>query len=195
MSAAVPGIMLGYGYVDGKKGYRVYVPTTRKVITSYDVTFNTLAASLHERRSAEPHLVASTAQTAQMLEELQDPTLHQTQQDYLAAPTTMITPASTLGLGDRGVTQNQNIQVENSNRPAPADHRLVAHNHRIDPQLGDVTTPQHVDEDEDESETLKPGPGYVFLPDDDPFFNAPGIHAVAAAARHASFPAAARRVA
>ena len=180
VSAAVPGIMLGYGYVDGKKGYRVYVPTTRKVITSYDVTFNTLAASLHERRSAEPHLVASTAQTAQMLEELQDPTLHQTQQDYLAAPTTMITPASTLGLGDRGVTQNQNIRVENSNRPAPADHRLVAHNHRVDPQLGDVTTPQHVDEDEDESETLKPGPGYVFLPDDDPFFNAPGIHAVAA---------------
>ena len=35
--AGVPGIFLGYGYVNGKKGYRVKVNNTNKVITSKDI--------------------------------------------------------------------------------------------------------------------------------------------------------------
>jgi hypothetical protein len=69
VAATVPGIMVGYGYVEGKKGYRVYVPSTRKVITAYNVTFNSLSASLHERKLSNTHLVASSDETAAMLDE------------------------------------------------------------------------------------------------------------------------------
>jgi transposase InsO family protein len=55
--SAVPGISTGYGYVDGKKGYRVWVPSLRRVVTSFDVVFNDLTSSIHTRSSTFPDLV------------------------------------------------------------------------------------------------------------------------------------------
>ena len=160
VSAAIPGIMVGYGYVDGKKGYRVYVPTTRKVITSYDVTFNTLSASLQERRAAQPHLVTTPSDIANMLEELQDLTLFQTEQDYLEAPTTTVASAREPELTDKGGTSNT---ISRSVHPASAA-----------PSEQEVKRPRHTPEKR--SNQTEPSPGYTYLSDDDPFFDEPGIH-------------------
>lgn len=55
---AIKGVMVGYGEVDGKKGYRIYDPAAKRIITSADVRFtDTMAKSVGQRSSEFPHLV------------------------------------------------------------------------------------------------------------------------------------------
>ena len=51
-----PCILVGYGYVTGKKGYRVFRPQTNSVTTSIHCSFDTMYQSILQRRSEHPHL-------------------------------------------------------------------------------------------------------------------------------------------
>jgi hypothetical protein len=174
-AAAVLGILVGYGYVDGKKGYRAYIPTTRKVVTSYDVTFSDLAKSLQERRAAEPHLVASPADTAAMLEELHPARLLQLEQEHLSTPAvrTGVHETGTMP-GDRGGEEQNNVAT-NINPPAQTSAAAARSPAQIQEQ---ETQPQANEQEENDGdgEDVTATPGYTYLKEDDPFFSTPGLH-------------------
>jgi len=67
---AQPGVFLGYGYVDGKKGYRVWVPYLRRVVTSFDVTFSLITDSVHARPDLHPDLVSEHTELSATLADL-----------------------------------------------------------------------------------------------------------------------------
>ena len=61
------GVMVGYGYVRGQKGYRVFVPSMHKVLTSVNVTFSDMYQSIRARQRDHPHLHSTSAEVEQML--------------------------------------------------------------------------------------------------------------------------------
>lgn len=66
------GIMVGYGYMQGKKGYRVYIPSTGKVIVTRHVRFATLFKSVRARRNGTPaNLYTTEAEVVRMLDTLE----------------------------------------------------------------------------------------------------------------------------
>jgi hypothetical protein len=178
VAAAIPGILLGYGYVDGKKGYRVYVPTTRKVVTSYDVTFSDLASSLTERRAASPHLVATSLDTSAMLDELHPSNLFQMEQEHLASPAVRarVHVDAVSGNGG-GETNNHASNTSGHAVPmrAPANPVPVP-----TPAVENVSEPAAGTTSENAEPPAHAGPGYAYLEDDHPFFDTPGIHERAA---------------
>lgn len=61
------GVMVGYGYVRGQKGYRVYVPEMRSILTSVNVTFTDLYQSVRSRRRAKRGMYTSDQEVSEML--------------------------------------------------------------------------------------------------------------------------------
>jgi hypothetical protein len=183
VAAAIPGILLGYGYVDGKKGYRVYVPTTRKVITSYNVSFSDLASSLSERRAADPHLVATSLDTTAMLDELHPSNLFQLEQEHLASPAVRARVHDTASGNGGGETY-----YHASDTSGHAVPRLVPASTPVNPAPAPAPTPTVEITSEPEGETMGKDtgppahaePGYAYLEDDHPFFDSAGIHEQAA---------------
>ena len=57
-----PCILLGYGYVTGQKGYRVYKPHSKTVSTSTSVSFDSMYNSILHRRSTQPELYVDDQQ-------------------------------------------------------------------------------------------------------------------------------------
>jgi len=57
--AGLPGTFLGYGYVNGKKGYRVRVASTNKVITSMDVNFGVFQSAAAQVQLLPPLTTAT----------------------------------------------------------------------------------------------------------------------------------------
>lgn len=49
-------IMVGYGYITGQKGYRVFTPETGKITTSINAVFDSMISSLRSRKVAHPTL-------------------------------------------------------------------------------------------------------------------------------------------
>jgi hypothetical protein len=64
---AQQGIMVGYGYVAGQKGYRIYTPATATVVTSTSVVFSSLHHGARRRRRDQPELHSTPDEVAQML--------------------------------------------------------------------------------------------------------------------------------
>ena len=56
MPTGHPCILVGYGYVDGQKGYRLYIPSKRVVITSLNAQFDTIYNSVAYRKQGDPAL-------------------------------------------------------------------------------------------------------------------------------------------
>ena len=55
-------IMVGYGYVNGQKGYRLYIPRRKMVITSINAHFDTIYNSVTLRKRGYPELYMNDAQ-------------------------------------------------------------------------------------------------------------------------------------
>ena len=87
-------------------------------------------------------------------------TLHQTEQNYLSAPSTTLTSVPGPELTDKGGTSDTPSRLASSVSETPTKQTMQ------------VSPDQHVGREE-------PSPGYTYLSDDDPFFEAPGIHAKA----------------
>jgi hypothetical protein len=189
VAAAVQGIMVGYGYVTGKKGYRVYIPTTRKVVTSYDVTFSDLRTSLMRRRTAQPYLVMSSQQAAEMIEELHPVALQQHRVEdelrtqRLAAMENLPGRGGRVPINDRqhAINDRQPATRQSAMRTPAATAEVVS---KVQMPVGDdeqedehdnVDNVDNVDYDKPQLDSLPTG--WSALPADDPFFDEDGIHA------------------
>ena len=57
-----PCIMVGYGYVDGQKGYRLYIPSKKIVVPSIHGTFDSIYNSVNHRKQGNSELYMDDTQ-------------------------------------------------------------------------------------------------------------------------------------
>lgn len=66
------GIMVGYGYMQGKKGYRIYIPETKRIVITTNVRFATLFRSVRARKDGSPaNLYTSEDEVVRLLDALE----------------------------------------------------------------------------------------------------------------------------
>ncbi len=199
LPTGVACIMIGYGYVSGQKGYRVWIPSKRTAIVSLHVAFDSMYSSVTDRRINYPLLHLSNEQRQSVMEYFSDPHVMQeinsknmsssqpdtsiqnnnvhsqsAQKEQLNTYTKTPVQHSPDICTPKSQLESDDQVIQNAVTPIAISSANATESTQNDSNEADVDDDTSKDKDCPQDSPLKPLPkGYEYLPTDHEFFKSP----------------------